>query len=150
MGFFRVVFGGFVKPMVNVPGWIGYRHLKSNTANLFGWLRSTFSPQSSQRKETFSEAMQRLEITEDDLVKRSKSLLSHTYLYLAISGIALFYMGYLLFQGHLFVALITLLIAVFFLVKAYVSHLWYFQIKHRTLGCTFKDWWAGSVEGQKQ
>jgi intracellular multiplication protein IcmV len=42
------------------------------------------------------------------------------------------------------------MIAVYLVTKAYVAHFWYFEIKNRKLGCSFKEWLHGDIEQKQQ
>ncbi|GAB4393258.1 MAG: type IVB secretion system protein IcmV [Gammaproteobacteria bacterium] len=139
-----------VTPFVNVKAWMGWNNLKSTTADLKGLCKEVLTVHKPKTGgETFEQAIQRLGLTEKDIQRRMQE-----FKYLAMLQAVLFvgvflYSFYILFYAdhiHGFFVGIALSLAIAALFFRF--HFWYFQLKQRRLGCTFKDWlhgWIGKV-----
>lgn len=131
--------GRVFKPFVNFPRWMGLRQISANAAGIVRMIKDLRIHRPEVRQESFEEAMERMNLTEEIIKERMKTclFLSLTYTFAAICFFA--YTLYMIFHGHLGMimgALVTTLMAVF----AYRESFWYFQMKTRTLGNSFKDW----------
>jgi len=82
MGAFRSVMKFTFKPFVDVPGWLGLGQLKYYTHILFGSLKPSFTAHKGTRKETFEQAMARLNLSEDDLKLRARNYIRQTIIHL--------------------------------------------------------------------
>jgi len=150
MGVFKTVVGGTFKSMVDVPSWLGYKYIKQHTLFLYQAFKGISTPLQATRKESFAEALQRLNLTEAELDIKRKSLIRSVIIFVIASAVAFIYMGYLFIIGQLFGGVISLLLTCVFLVKAFEASFWNFQIKHRKLGCNFKEWLSGRLEESQQ
>ncbi len=134
------------KTFLNPREWIGYDAIKDQTKTIWDILKALFTPAKPEREETFEQAMQRLELTEADVKTRGQTYFIYALSFLLLSIIAFFVDCYLLIYYHIisgfFLGLaVTLLLAT----QAFRFHFWYFQIKHRKLGCTFQEWRNGKI-----
>lgn len=131
--------GRVFKPFVNFPRWMGLRQLKNNAAAIKAMFKDLRLYRPEVRRETFEEAMQRMNLTEDQLKERMRTCLMMSIVYSFASLCFLIYTIYMIFHFHLGMILgilITILMAVF----AYRESFWYFQMKTRKLGNTVHDW----------
>ena len=96
-------------------------------------------------KETFEEAIARMNLTEADLKDRQKMFLMQTFVYLGVGLCVLGYAIWLAFQGYITGMLVTFLVALLAFSYAFRSHFWLFQLKKRKLGCTFKEYLDSSL-----
>lgn len=132
-------FGRIFKPLVNFPRWMNLGQLKANAAAIKKMIQDMRLYRPAIREETFEEAMQRLNLTEEILKERMRTCFILGLLYTVGAIGFLIYTIYMIWHGHLGMILgilITVLLAVF----AYRESFWYFQMKTRKLGNTFKDW----------
>lgn len=158
MGLFRMLIGDTAKSVVDVPSWVGYKYLKNIANSIYAYVKSMLKGAHSKavKKETFMQAVERLQLTEEDLQKKSRHFTHQIYFFLLLATCCLVYSFYLFFQAAIFAAIFSLFIVVFLLLKAYIAHFWRFQIKQRKLGCTFKEWLHGrcineeKVEGRQR
>ena len=95
------------------------------------------------RKETFEQAIQRANLSEDDLKKLSRRFIHQVYLYLGATFFGFIYAFYLLFNVNIVSGLLVIMLALYLIIKAYRAHFWYFEIKNRKLGCGFREWLRG-------
>lgn len=144
MGLFRTTVKFVFKPAVDVKSWLGYESLKNNTKILYYWCRSLLIPKKTKpRKETFEQAVTRLRLTEEDLTKKSRNFIFQVYLFLSVAFFCFIYAFYLFFQVKILAGGLVVILAAYLVVKAYLAHFWFFEIKHRKLGCSFKEWLHG-------
>ncbi|MFT3742019.1 MAG: type IVB secretion system protein IcmV [Gammaproteobacteria bacterium] len=136
------VFFPFRNFKANTKRMLGWDQLKGSASNTYTSVREIWSRKKSapSRKETFTEAVARLKLTEQDLIERRKSFFKTSLLFLGIA-IALFvYTISLVFSKLILGSFIGLILVIMALALAYRDHFWYTQMKHRRLGLSFKDW----------
>ena len=71
MGFFRGL-GRMVKPLVNFPKWMSAEQITSDASYISQIGKQLVTPQKAQVQESFEEALQRLNLTENDIRERHK------------------------------------------------------------------------------
>ncbi len=138
-----------VKRMIDVPTWIGYKEIVETTKSIGQLIKDTFTPQKSERTETFEEALKRLNLTEKDVKQRIKTF---TFLSIFWLLIAIFVLGYGVYMADIgswlsFIASFS--ISLVCLTQAFRFHFWLYQMKQRRLGCTFREWLNANVIGDK-
>ncbi|OGT38564.1 MAG: hypothetical protein A3F11_04730 [Gammaproteobacteria bacterium RIFCSPHIGHO2_12_FULL_37_14] len=132
------------KTFFNPRAWFGYDSLKEDNKTIWVLLAELFSPPGVVREETFEEAMQRLNLSEKDLQLTARNYYLYALFFVVLGSSVLVYAFYLMIQYRLFWAwLLAMSIASLFYANAFRYHFWFFQIKHRKLGCTFAEWRAG-------
>jgi intracellular multiplication protein IcmV len=131
--------GRVIKPLVNFPKWMGLSQLRANAAAIMKMFQDLRVHRPPVREETFAQAVQRLNLTEDDIKTRMKHCLLMSLLYFSASLVFLAYTLYMIIHLHLGMV-VGLLITALMMVFTYREHFWYFQMKTRTLGNTFQDW----------
>lgn len=131
--------GRVFKPFVNFPRWMNLRQLRANAAAIAKMIQDMRIHRPEVRRESFDEAIQRMNLTDEDIKDRMRTCLTLSVVYSFAALCFLIYTFYMIWHGHLGMILgilITALMAVF----AYREAFWYFQMKTRTLGNTFRDW----------
>lgn len=137
------------KPMVNVSAWIGVDNIKTSTRNLTNLAKPYFIPAEAKHEdETFVQAMQRLNLTEDILQKKLKDFSRLLITYSSIALACLLYTIYLAFAGSFGNFLLALVVCFLALAQAFRFHFWIFQIKHKKLGCTISEWYHSKIIGK--
>jgi intracellular multiplication protein IcmV len=97
--------------------------------------------------ETFEHAIERLGLSEEDIVARRRMFVQQAIFY-TLLGFAVIASGVsLAFQHAIIGMLMTFLVSLIAFVNAFRAHFWYFQMKQRKLGCTLQEWLNGSLEG---
>jgi len=145
MGFLRFV-GRNLKPMVDVPAWVGLHNIKADTLSIINIIKPLFKIKRPARKETFEEALKRLDVTEADLKKRSRWYGQQMIAFGILGAGGLLYTFYLWWHGHFFEGLLAMIVSGLFFTRVFEMSFWRFQIKHRKLGCTMKEWLKGCPE----
>jgi len=133
------------------PGaWLGLNQLVGYTRLIGSTLKTTFTPDKITRTETFEQALQRLNVTEEDLQHLTTRYRWYTLLFLVL-GLLSFIAGfYYLFAYHTVSGwILAMTVSLLFGANAFRFDFWYFQIKYRKLGCTVAEWWSGKLGAPK-
>lgn len=143
--------GKAIKPFVNVTRWVGWDQVAAEGKNIVNMAKDLIKVKAPEtHAETFEQAVIRLNLTEDDIQKRRKSLLMGASVYLLFAFALLIYAFYLFIWSENFLAgLLALIVAGLALAFTYREHFWYFQMTVRRLGCSFKDWVSFTFRGVK-
>lgn len=130
----------------NPRAWLGYDAVKSQTRLVVDLARDVLTTEKPERKETFEEAMKRLNVTEADVKTVSEDYLFYSILFTGFAALVFIASFVMLFYYDTFAGwLIALSIVAILLSQAFRFHFWHFQIKHRKLGCTFEEWKSGKI-----
>lgn len=123
-----------------IPRLMGLSFLVSFNKNLAKNARGIFKPQQAKRQETFEEAASRLKLTEVDIQRRMREFLHLAIGFAALALLVLAYTVYLFWCGDIAAGMLGSLVTLITLTQVFRYHFWYFQMKKRKLGCTFKEW----------
>ena len=138
------------KPFVNFPAWMGLGMLRTQTRSLTGTLKSLFTPKQPHYQETYEEGIARMGLTDIDLKARMKELKRMAGIMALISFAILSYATYLIWSAHFLGAMVGMAVSTIPLAQGFKFHFWYFQLKKRKFGCTFKEWLHEGLLGKKQ
>lgn len=131
---------------VRVDKWMSWDYISETSDRFKILLLDIFIPKKATHAETFEEALERLELTEDDLEQRKIEFTRLFYFFVVLSIIIIVYGLYLAIFSSLIPALIAFCLSLYTLTQAFRFHFWLFQIKNRKLGCTVKEWFNAKVE----
>ena len=149
MGFKKVVKRGFGSGL-SPKKWIGYNTLKSDTVTLSKIFKSVFKrSKKTERKETFEQAVKRLNLTEEDIQKRIKSAKELVMIFLGFGGLLIFYTIYQWVMGRFVSGFICLILSSLVFAYAFREHFNIFQMRKRRLGCTYSEWFNSTFKGSK-
>lgn len=137
-----------LKLVLDVPSWMGLNRIKRQSRFLVQWIKPIFTPRkkSLTAAPTFEEAMTRFNLTEKDLEPIMHRYIYFTLFYLFLGLLSIGYTIYLFFHKSLIAGFTTILISIIIFLKAFSSHFWYFEIKHRKLGCSLKEWFNSRIQ----
>lgn len=139
------------KTFFDPVGWIGYHSLKEQNLTIWAVLKNLFTPAKPERKETFAEAMTRLNLSEKDIADTMKAYRLYTWIFVGIGAFIFFFVFYLLFRyGAFFDWLIGLGASALFFSQAFKYDFWVLQMRKRTLGLTFQDWKKHLFEEERE
>ncbi len=143
MGMFKKVGGRIVD--VRVDKWMSWDYLSETADHFKALFVDIVVPKKANTVETFEEALQRLDLTEEDLIERQKEFTRLCYFFLALALVVVAYALYMAFAGGMMASLISFCLALYALTQAFRFHFWLFQIKNRKLGCSIKEWMNSEV-----
>lgn len=146
---------GFIKNTaknnVNVKGWISWDSIKNNGKTVASLVSNLKVPDGkpTEVRSTFEALVKRDGLSEQDLQARRKS-----HIYVALGCVFLGLIGFvwtiLLFMKLMFLsALVALSLTSLMFAYAFREHFYSFQIKKRSLDCTFKEWFSGFFSNKK-
>jgi len=141
MGIFRSVTKGIGYIFdFRIHRWLGFGTIKKNTQYYYEQAKALASVEKPTHSETFEEAAERLNLSPEFLERQKKRylLLSIFFVFLALSlGV---YAGFFIVKKYWMGAVMCCSLTFFALTYAFRYHFWYFQIKHKKLGCKLRDW----------
>jgi intracellular multiplication protein IcmV len=143
MGALQVIKKGVVAGW-NFSAWLGVKTIKQNTSVIKDLSKAAFVPGKTQNrgpeKETFAEAMRRLNLTEASLQKRIKASTQIIYL---CGGLMLPMFGYTIYMfmsGFYLSTFVCLMLTALSGAYSFREHFNRFQMRQRRLGCTLSEW----------
>lgn len=143
MGFFsgtKKVLGQVFNFRVNE--WLDTKYHKNFFGFITNYTSSLFTKdQTITKHETFEEAIKRLNISEDDLIKRKQEFNKLFIIYLIISLSLFSYTMFITIKYSNFYSFILgTSVTAMSLASTFKYHFWLTQITKRKLGLTFKEW----------
>ncbi|WP_454785659.1 type IVB secretion system protein IcmV [Legionella sp. WA2024007413] len=141
--------GNLLRRIINVRRWFDWDRMKAFTLYLVNGFKRLFVPQKKVQGESFDDAVKHLNLTDESILSKQKSLFR---LSIIMVFAALLIMGYAVFQlfyGSLKAFLVSIVVTLIALVLAFRYHFWYYQIKNRKLGCTFNEWYRKGLLGER-
>ncbi|HHF7366953.1 TPA: type IVB secretion system protein IcmV [Legionella bozemanae] len=139
-----------VSRIINVRRWFDWERMKAFTMYLGNGFKRLFVPQKKVEGESFNEAVQLFNLSDESLLIKQKSLFRLSIIMVLAALLILGYAGYQLFFGSIKAFLVSLIVTLIALVLAFRYHFWYYQIKNRKLGCTFNEWYRQGLLGEKK
>lgn len=132
-----------------IKEWFDWARLKSFNIAFKTTLLNLLVLKKNTHSESFNTAVKKLDLTDEDLLLKQKSLLNLSRLMLFVALVILLYTGYQLFYGSYSAAIVSFIIMLLAVTFAFRYHFWYFQIKQKKLGCTFHEWFRQGLLGEK-
>lgn len=146
--------------IINIPYWFDWERTKSFSAFLGSIFRRLFMAEKELEEdskdanpaltESFDSARKELNLSDNDLLIRQKALFRLCFLMSTLALGIFIYSGFHLFAGNFRAALISFIVMMISLALAFRYHFWYYQIKHRKLGCSFDEWFKKGLLGEKE
>lgn len=144
---------GRVKNMLstafNVRKWSDFDRMKGFTLYLENGIKNLFIPRRQIAVQSFNEALKQYNIDEKALLKKRRGLFRLSMFMCIVALVLLIYSIYLAMFGSWHAALLSLVVMMLAWALAFRYHFWFFQIKQRKLGCTFKEWFHRGFLGRK-
>lgn len=137
----RDIFKVSRKTFFNPSGWLDLETLRDQNRTIWEILKSLFTPEKPERSETFEEAIQRLNMTETDVMQAIRYYRYYAFGFFILGFLSLIYSFYLLVgHGSWTGLLLSLGVTALLGVQAFKYDFWAFQMASKKLGLTFKDW----------
>lgn len=133
------------KTFFNVPAWIGFKQIRESNKVIVDYVKDSFSVNEAERNESFEEALTRLNISNEALQQTYKSNTRNFYIMAVVVTLLVVYAIYLLTSGAYKALLVDLAVIVLASVRLFQFSFWNFQIKHRKLGCSVKEWYSRKI-----
>jgi len=124
--------------------WVGLDEIKRYHRSIMSILKTSFAPAHPTRVETFEEAIKRQHLSEEDLKKTAARYHFYTISFVICAAFSFIASFFYLFHHRTFSGfLLCWVVIALFLAQGFRYSFWRFQIIHRKLGCTFKEWRNG-------
>ncbi|WP_454782753.1 type IVB secretion system protein IcmV [Legionella sp. WA2022007384] len=141
--------GNLLRRIINVRRWFDWDRMKAFTLYLVNGFKRLFVPQKKVEGESFNEAVKLLNLTDESILIKQKSLFRLSIIMLLAALLIMGYAVFQLFYGSIKAFLVSLVVTLIALVLAFRYHFWYYQIKNRKLGCTFNEWYRKGLLGER-
>lgn len=99
-----------------------------------------FVLQPKPAKESFEAVQERLQLTDEALLIKQRSLFRLSILMCVFALAMLVYTAYQCFYGYFFAIILSGIVSLLALTFAFRYHFWYFQIRQKKLGCSLRVW----------
>lgn len=132
--------GGYVFNF-KVSSWLGVDQIKATTKNIASLGRNVVTPEQADYVETFDDALMRLGITNEVLQQRVKEFNRLMIIFIFVAAAIFSYSVFIVFKHKNIMGFIMgFAITLYALTHAFRYHFWVYQIKHKKLGCTLREW----------
>lgn len=132
----------------NVKEWSDWARIKSGGTYIKDATQKLFVLKPARPVESFEEAQMRLKLTDEAIASRCRSLFRLSMMMLCLSIILFFYALYHFIYGTIHAGILTVALSSLSAAMAFRYHFWYFQIKTRKLGSTFREWYRQGLLGE--
>jgi len=126
---------------IRVDRWIDYQFIRETAVRLKSIAKNAFTIESAEHNEDFDAALNRLNLTETDLIARQREFTHLFIIHLLVALCIFLYSIYLFCINNWGAGIMTMCLSVYPISSAFKFHFWLYQIKHKKLGCSLKDWW---------
>ncbi|MDF1683951.1 MAG: type IVB secretion system protein IcmV [Legionellaceae bacterium] len=109
-----------------------------------------FVIQPKEAKESFEKVQARLNLTDEQLVSKQRSLFRLSMLMCVFALSMLGYTVYQFFNGYFFAIVLSFIVSLLALSFAFRYHFWYFQIREHKLGCSVRAWFNQGLLGRQK
>jgi len=122
--------------------WIDLEGLKGTTRYLGKQLKTLTYNQKPPRQETYEEALQRLQLTEEIVQAQSRRYFLLILLFLTLSFLVFCYFLWLCFLKNVMGSCMAFSLVLYGLTIAFRYHFWHYQIQRKKLDCTLREWFT--------
>jgi intracellular multiplication protein IcmV len=129
--------------------WLDTERTQGFLVYIVDMFKKLFYLQPQQSEESFLDVKERLKLDDAALLKQQKKLLSLSLFMLFLAVLILGYIFYQALYGSFVGAVLSVVVMFIALALAFRYHFWYFQLKRKKLGCSFKEWLSVGLLGGK-
>lgn len=135
---------------LNPKKWIGFDLLAGTTKTVLYSAKTLFGSRNSKvPHETFENAVQRMQLSENDLKKRMRSAKQLITVFILFSITLFLYSIYHFSKTHIADGFICLILTLLTLAYASREHFYLFQMQRKKLGCSYKEWLLALLPNKK-
>lgn len=131
---------GFFRRNFNVSEWMGLNDVFFRMRQLPGLFSGLTTIKKSLHKETFEEAVVRLDLTKEDIQKKQQSFLNAAIIFLLCGIFSIIYATSFIATQKWQAVILASMVSLIFFAHAFQTHFWYIQMRKRRLGITVKEW----------
>ncbi|WP_133130946.1 type IVB secretion system protein IcmV [Legionella yabuuchiae] len=138
-----------IKRIFNVRAWSDWDRMKNFTDYLVKGFKRIFIPNSTEKVESFDAVKTKMNLSDEDLLIRQKSLLRLSIMMVVVSTLIMMYSLYHLFLLNIAAFLLSFVVSMLALMLAFRYHYWHYLIKERKLNCSLNEWYRQGLLGEK-
>lgn len=147
----RDIFKVSRKTFFNPVAWLGYDTVKEGTLTIWTVLKSLFTRTKPGRKETYEEALKRLNIKEEEASEIGTIYRLYAWIFAIFGGLIFYYSFYILFKRWVWTGWsLGVAAACLCFAQAFKYDFWSLQIRRKKLGLSFDDWLRSLVGGKEK
>ena len=136
--------------LFNPRQWLDIERLQLFFSYIVQGFHDLLVPQQKKITESFTDALVRLGLKEEDLLIQQRALFRLSVLMCSIAFVFYIYFIYQLMYGSFVGSFLTCSVMLLAVAFAFRYHFWYFQIRQRKLGCTLRMWFKQGLLGEKE
>lgn len=140
----------FFTKAFNFRAWLNYDNVKEMVLSFFDIVSKLFIPETPKKVESFEKAIQRLSLSEEAIEQQKRGFYRLSILMSVITFLLLSYTAFHIYYLNYNAIILSFVVMLIALSLAFRYHFWYFQLKKRKLGCTFKEWLNEGLLGVKK
>lgn len=91
-------------------------------------------------KETFEDAVVRMNLTKEDLKNKQNAFLNAAIVFFACGLLSMVYASSFMFSHKWQGSILATMVAIIFFSHAFQTHFWYTQMRKRRLGLSIREW----------
>ena len=131
---------GFFRRHFNVTEWMGLNDVFTRMRSLPSMFHGLTTVKKSLHKESFEEAVVRLNLTKEDIKNKQISFLNAAIVFFVCGLLTILYaLSFMLkhnWQGFILATMVSMI----FFSHAFQTHFWYTQMRKRRLGLNMREW----------
>lgn len=140
---------GMAKSFVDVRKWSDFDRLATFFLYIVHAIQNVFSaPAQEGGADSFNTVVQRYHLTDERIAAKEKAFFRIALSMSFIGCLGVIYVVYMFFYGSWRAVMLSLVVDALAWVLAFRYHFWYFQVKTRKLGVTFKEWYRSGLMGR--
>jgi intracellular multiplication protein IcmV len=143
-------FAALFSNIFRIHEWLDVRRLQEFMRYILDLFKKLFIPQPQKPAESFESAKKRLKLTDEQLLIRQKALFRVSMLMIFLAGLLFFYGVYQILYGGILGVFLSLIVVLIALTLAFRYHFWYFQMKTKKLGCSWRTWFKEGLLGGEE
>lgn len=129
-----------IRSFFNPRAWASYDTMREISDYLFEGFSRLFVLRKGTDTESLDEVMKKLSLDEKDIASRKKIFFRMALLMGFISLCVFVYTMFHLLYARYHAVLLGSVVCLLSLTLTFRYHFWYFQLRRRKLGCTFREW----------
>jgi intracellular multiplication protein IcmV len=138
---------GFFKSLFNLRVWFAVDHVRSGAGFIRSLSKQLISSldQPKRPNQEFEQAVVEQGLSPQQVELAQRNYFRNALFFLILGVLFAINSMYLIYQQMLLSGAVSFAVTLMTFVFSLKSHFWYFQIKNRKLGCTFKEWYDNKV-----
>ncbi|MDG2348743.1 MAG: hypothetical protein P8L77_04705 [Gammaproteobacteria bacterium] len=130
----------FLKRHFNVTEWMGLNDVFKRLRLLPSLFHGLTTVKKNLHKETFEEAVVRLDLSKQDIIDKQKSFFNAAIVFVICGLCSVAYAISFVFSDKWQGCILASMVSMIFFAHAFQTHFWYTQMRQQRLGLTIREW----------